>query len=205
MLTKPLKALLLLILLGMPVLFYLFLQSFGENQYEIPVYYQEGIPEQLPGCEQGEVPHSLNPFFQNDICGIWPCSELKGKQTIISLVKSDCQDQVISQVARINNIFRDEPAFHSVTLPLDSVANPELIYQQRRLYAIPEGLWSWWSYQKETDNLVRCGLNQNLDCISTNKVILVDKHYKIRGVYTISDVEEMDRLVTEFQILLAET
>ena len=186
------------------MLFYLFLRSFGENKYEIPIYYQDGIYEQLPGCSRGEKPHSLSTFLQKDLCKIWDCSDLTGKHTIISLIKSDCKEEVISQVARISNIFREEPSFHALMLPLDSIANQKLLHQQRELYALPEELWSWWSYQEGTDQLLRCGLNLTNDCSSINKVILIDQDYRIRGIYTITDVEELDRLVTEFRILLGE-
>ena len=181
------------------------LRSFGENKYEIPVYFLEGISEQLPGCVQGEIPHSLNAYLPQELCKIWNCSDIKGKHTIISLIKSDCKDEVISQVARICNIFREEPSFHAITLPLDSIVNQNMLHQQRKLYTLPEDQWSWWDYQEGTDHLVRCGLNLTNDCSSVKKVILIDQKSRIRGIYAITDVEEVDRLVTEYRILLSES
>ena len=203
MFSKQLKALLLLILLGMPVLFYLFLQSFGENKYEVPVFFENGIPDRVSGCETDE-PHSLTNYFQSDACDTWSCSQVVGKYTVFCFIKSECETEAISQFARVNNLFRDQSTFHAVAVALDSVTDQQALTNQLELYKIPKNLWSWWTYQQGTETLVRCGFNLNIDCNASQTMVLIDKDYRIRGIYNSQDEEEMDRLVTEYQILQAE-
>ena len=203
MLSKQLKALLLLILLGMPVLFYLFLQSFGENKYEIPIFFEDGISDRLSGCER-EVPHTIDNYFQSEACDDWSCSEVAGKYTVFCFIKSNCQSDAISELARVSNVFREKPFFHAVTIALDSLTDQRVLTKQVELYSLPESVWSWWSFQQGTEHLVRCGFNLNIDCDASHMVILVDSEYRIRGIYNSQDEQEMDRLVTEYQILEAE-
>ena len=48
----------LVIIIASPILVVLFLQLFGENRFEVPVYHQE-FPPDYCGCENIEIPYSL--------------------------------------------------------------------------------------------------------------------------------------------------
>jgi protein SCO1/2 len=202
--SKPFQALLLLILLAMPVFFYLFLQKFGENEYKIPVYYQQGT-NPLPGCNESAKPHIISPYFLEDPCREWNCSFIKNKLAVFSFSKAGCSTKALNEVARVCNVYRDQPLFHSVTLAVDGSITKDLVNQQSELYSLPANVWSWWIYDSSVETLVKCGFNLDLDCSLVSQVILVDQEKQIRGYYNADDPEEMDRLVTEFEILIKES
>ncbi|HZY78809.1 MAG TPA: hypothetical protein VFE50_04755 [Cyclobacteriaceae bacterium] len=54
------KKIILFVALGVPILVFIFLKFFGKNEFDIPVYYAEGIGRQLPGCNSSNtVPYLL--------------------------------------------------------------------------------------------------------------------------------------------------
>jgi len=50
-LNKYLKGIFLTATLLIPVVIFLFLKFFGENKFDIPIYYQEGVPHAFNACE----------------------------------------------------------------------------------------------------------------------------------------------------------
>ncbi len=201
---KRVKALLLLLLLGMPIAFYLFLQGFGENVYNIPVFYENGIPDPIPGCAKDPKPHLIDEFISKGPCQLWNCPDIDGKFVVFSFVQTGCSTTQFSEIARVCNVFRDQVLFKTVTVLLDSEVSAELPDQNASLYGLSQDDWSWWPYHQSVASLVQCGFNLSLDCNSWEKLVLVDNLFQIRGYYLATDPEEMDRLVTEINLLLME-
>ena len=112
------KPLLLMLLLGMPVALYLFLQNFGENEYQIPILFEDGIESPLPNCPNGKEPHLVKNFFTEAFCEIWDCTETEGKLVVYSLYSNKCSTSPLVEVARVCNNFRDQLKFHMITIPL---------------------------------------------------------------------------------------
>lgn len=54
------KPILLFLALLLPMLVYIFLKQFGRNRFDLPVFYEEGIGRELPGCPPNSaVPYTL--------------------------------------------------------------------------------------------------------------------------------------------------
>ena len=196
------KQLLLTLLLAMPVALYLFLQSFGENEYQIPILFEDGIVSPLPNCPNSEEPHLVKNFITEASCKIWDCTEVEGKLVVYSLYNNKCSTSQLVEVARVCNNFRDQPKFHVITIPIVPQPLTSEEISEIQLYGSNEERWSWWPYQPDVDQIVRCGFNLQQNCLSTEQVILVDSQSKIRGYYQATDPEEIDRLITEIHILL---
>ena len=200
--TKWVRVPLLFFLLGMPVAFYIFLQSFGENEYDLPVLYEDGIPDPIPGCAENRKPHAIEQLVNEGPCQSWDCSDIDGKLVIFSFAKMGCTTTHLGEIARICNIYRNQSLFHAVTVPLDSEVQPKTQDQNASLYGLSQDIWSWWPYYQNVASLVQCGFNLNMDCNTSDQVVLVDSLFQIRGYYLASDLQEMDRLVTEIKLLL---
>ncbi len=205
MLTKWIKALLLLLLLGLPVASYLFLQSFGENKYEIPIFYEDGIPDPLPECAENQKPHLIDRFVDEGPCQPWNCSDIDGKLVVFSFIKKGCTTTHLSEIARVCNNYSDQILFQAVTVLLDPKVSGEAHDRYNSLYDLSHGIWSLWPYHATVASLVQCGFNLSMDCNSSEQVVLVDNLFQIRGYYLASDPQDMDRLVTEITLLLMET
>jgi len=44
----------------LPILVFIFLKMFGKNEFEIPVYYSEGVTREIPGCKSYPAPYVLS-------------------------------------------------------------------------------------------------------------------------------------------------
>jgi protein SCO1/2 len=195
------KVLLLIFILGMPVLIYLFLQGFGENQYEIPVLYQDGLEIPNQDCPDFKVPHRVDQIINEGPCENWNCSPIGQKMTLFSFASSDCQHH-LSEIARVCNLFKDQEKFNSITIPLDDDVSNDMIASYLEQYPIKPDAWIWWTHDFYVNTIMSCGFNLSLDCSSIEQVVLVDQNAQIRGYYRIEETEELDRLVTEITILL---
>ena len=197
------KALLLILILGIPVLLYLFLQSFGENQYQVPVMYVEGMVDPKEGCPEGTKPHTLDHLIKQGPCDLWHCSQLEGKMVLFSFMKADCNSESLSQVIRVCNQYKNIPSFLAVTISLDQQADSGIIRDFARQYSIQSEVLAWWSFHEATPLVMHCGFNLEMDCSVTQKAVLLDPQSRIRGYYQLDDPQEIDRLVTEIAILLS--
>lgn len=195
------KVLLLILILGMPVLIYLFLQGFGENKYEIPVFYQDGLPDPKQDCSELKIPHRIDYLINKGPCKSWNCSLIEQKLVLFSFASSNCQHN-LGEIARVGNLFKDQSKFKAVTLSLDSALSNNIMAPYFKQYPIAQNAWLWWSYSAETNLILECGFNLTQDCSSTQQAVLVDQDFQIRGYYLVNDAEELDRLVTEITILL---
>ena len=204
MASKTIKMLLLLLLLGVPVLIYLFLQGFGENQYTLPIYYEEGIPDSGDDCATMPVPHTLSDFIEIKNCQNGNCAQVKNKVVLFNFVSNECSTQSLEAIARITNQYKDKDLFHTVTVFTDSETTNSEIASYSELYNISENSWSWWDYQASVPNLVKCGFNLSMNCELVNQAVLLDQNQRIRGYYSTTDAEELDRIATEIAILLTD-
>ncbi len=197
------KVPLLFVLLGIPVVLYLFLQEFGKNEFDLPVYYHEGISDPVSGCETNLVPHTIKQFVGELPCQLWDCSVVGEKLVVFSFIKSGCSTDHLGEIARVCNYFEDQTMLHTITVPMDAGVSEEVLNLNTKFYGLTREVWSWWQYQSNVIDLVQCGFNLSLDCATSAQVVLLDKQFQIRGYYLASDLQEMDRLLTEIKILLS--
>lgn len=53
------KKIILFVALPLPIIVFIFLKFFGKNEFEVPVYYTEGVDRTIPGCNSYPVPYVL--------------------------------------------------------------------------------------------------------------------------------------------------
>lgn len=177
---KLIKWLFLFMLIALPVSVYVFLQAFGENKFTIPIYHEEGITDIVTGCNQNLGQHIVPAFVENDSIST---------QNLIGIVIYNIGDvDKAQELDKSNNL-----------LMLDEKLD----------------VWNNVVYQdltSKTDELVKfanCGLVlRNIevvgDYIKNDTLVLVDNQRRIRGYYSVLDRVEVDRLITEVNVLLTE-
>jgi len=101
-----LKKIILFVALPLPVLIFFFLKFFGKNEFEVPVYYAEGVNRMIPGCYSYPTPYVLPDSALN----AWGWT--KAKATLIVL--SD-NGSVNGNLARVADLF-DEGDYATVTV-----------------------------------------------------------------------------------------
>ena len=194
------KWIFLFFILGLPVCIYFFLQAFGDNKFDVPVFYQEGISEPIGNCSGTSgsfIVPNLNKYdssFQIDIKGL----------TVLDIGTTTCD----SCQQKINNLLSLWDKYENLeNFNIHSI----LEGKGRGSYASPNIEWK--VYNSPTPalmELANCGLNLELihsDEQKINKngmVVLVDGQRRIRGYYNIFDQKETDRLVVELEIIRKE-
>ncbi|MEX2336112.1 MAG: hypothetical protein WD555_02435 [Fulvivirga sp.] len=173
---KFLKIFFLVIMLAIPLGIFIFLRIFGDNKFDIPVYYSEGLEDEVTNCSykggQFVVPDSL-------IAG-------KGPSVVL--------------------FFLEESDFNAITLDnhgrrLDDIFGeeiPEIFVYAEQSAALQEPNMQIRLLPKESlKQIMQCGFILK----DFNKYVLVDGKNRIRGYYG-TELEEVDRLIVEIKILL---
>jgi protein SCO1/2 len=190
-------------MLLVPGLVFLFLHSFGENQYTIPVYYAESNELPETSCENISVPYSLSRLEYSVLGGNLEAAEpvtsadWLGSAVLIAVLPPECNlcagqaalSRVTKAVAKKNNlqlfaIDTSEPSSQKVTSnnfqTIKLAGEPLEIFRCKLL--IPE---------VANGELFR----------AYNQLVLLDSQQRIRGYYQAEDRKEVDRLIQEIQIL----
>lgn len=215
---SPWKTGLLLIILVIPVFIYLFLQSFGSNSYAIPIFYEDGVVSSLPNCEFAEGQHYIPEFklISQDQTNITD-KALENNITIVDFFFTSCPDicpVMSSELSRVQEVFRNKKLVNLLSITVDpAYDSPAILKKYAEEFGADTAQWNFLTGEKETIySLARCGFllpvedgdGSKEDFIHSEKIILVDQQKRIRGYYDGTDREEIDRLITEINILLDE-
>lgn len=181
------KVLILGATVAIPVIIILILQGFGENEFEIPLYYQEQTD--IRECEV-EFPYTVPRVMFSD--GVSSLALPDGMLVMIFRTDDD-QEQV--QVIRLLDEYGDREDLSIIQMsdsPLDESGNEESI-----MIVLPED---------EIADLKKCklliGTHLNEE-IQTDEIgmVLIDQERRIRGYYAADNRAETDRLIIEIDIL----
>ena len=183
------------IVLGIPVLIAVILKFFGESQYEIPIYYEDGVVNLECGIQTTDQ-YYLQSLHDgdNDILSF-------REATTILFIQSELNNpsvQIDQQIARMMSTKTS-----SNELRICVLTNDQSMLNISSDYLVLE-------YDIESlRQVVNCELLVSSSEIAEeeigyNTVILIDDSGRIRGYYDGTEEEEFDRLSAEVDILLTE-
>ena len=185
-------------MLAIPVSIFLFLKFFGNNEFEVPVLYENGIP----GCEQGQKPHQV------------PSVQLTGPDnSIIETGKLDgylvygflANQDSLNLRQRIIQLVRIQDAFYEIGSPtFVLLTNRQEYFENIQSESMDLGLLSQGYHlgvveNQNLQNFLKCGIG--LDESASKKLVLVDTDKIIRGIYDGSEMEQTEQLILELKIL----
>lgn len=200
----------------MPAFVILFLHGFGENKFEIPV-----MNPSSPDCKATVVggTHRIPPFrFTSQDGKEVTDKDFEGKVYIVDFFFSRCPDicpTMTAELVRVQEAFKDAEEVKMLSFSVDPAHDSvEVLKEYATKFAINTKQWSLVTGdKKEIYNMARCGYfisaRENsspiaVDFVHSDKVVLIDKEKRIRGYYSGTSRKEIDRLITEIQILLKE-
>ena len=214
---RLLKFLLLVCILMIPVLIIIFLKGFTQNQYDIPVFFENGIEDPFQECgypsgEQHYIPEFT--FYSQDSARIGR-PDMEGKITIVDFFFTSCPSIcpiMSSEMERVQDAFRNDPEVQIFSITVDpEYDTPGVLTDYASKHGASEGKWFFLNGpQQETLDLIRCGFalpfvdgqGQPEDVVHSDKFMLVDGEGRIRGYYSGTEREEVDKLILETKILL---
>jgi protein SCO1/2 len=214
------KILVLGFLVVFPILIAVFLFTQGENQYELEVFYENGVVSTNTFCQFEEgVQHTIPDFDlvnQDDL----PINQdmLADKLTIVSFFFTSCPTicpTMNSEMLRVQeSLSRHSDALQILSFSVDpEYDTPAVLSEYGQALGADPQFWNMATGNREAIYmLARCGFLLPVEdggddpyaFIHSEKFILVDKSKRIRGYYEGTSREEVDRLIQETQVLLHE-
>lgn len=207
----------LVCILLLPVLIFLFLKGFGNNEYDLPIFFQKGVDNPFKECPVTDsTQHYIPDFtFINQEGKPIGRSQMEGKITVVDFFFTSCPSicPVMSkELSRVNDMFREEPRAQLMSISIDpEFDTPQVLKEYADEHEAIAGKWHFLSGPKlETFQLARCGfvlpaLDGNGvpdDFVHSDKFILIDAEGRIRGYYSGTTREQVDLLILEMKILL---
>lgn len=215
---KPVKALILGILLLVPILIFIFVSVFGTHHFGLRGYYPK-LDEagEVIYNAAGDTVFQAVPYFEllahtGDTISQ---SVLDSNLYVAHFFAPDCSgtcQKVFSQIARVQEVFANKPSVNFVSIAVDAQqVSLEPLQQLAQTYgAIDEQWYLLTGPAEQVHPLVQKGFKEQLTLLAdgsysySHRLLLVDRDKVIRGIYDGTDREEVDRLVTEIKVLLDE-
>lgn len=200
---KQWKTGILLLTLAIPVFIWLFLKYFGQNSFDLPVFYTNGI-DSLAECGNGPRPHALPSFSLTKTSGdTLTANDFDGDIVISYFLPANCTDScelVLERLATLQNVFSRQEKFKIVVFAQPVYSLPDVVSLEQR-FNINPALWNFVIGKDEAqiNYLMQCGFV--LASAPEHMLVLTDAKRRIRGYYQATDPEEVDRLKGEVKIL----
>jgi protein SCO1/2 len=220
---KTFKAGILITLLVVPALVFLFLKTFGENEFKLPYYFPELDERGHAVVESGDTLFRQIEDFElvSQDKAFLRLSDLRGDIKLVSFFFSRCGivcPILNSNLARVQETFKNESSIKLLSITVDSdFDTPEVL----KAYAeeIGPGLKNWYFLSGDkayiydlaikgfklpvSDASVYTDIELDVDelFIHSEKVLLLDGDDFIRGIYDGTDLEEMERIRLEVKVL----
>lgn len=171
------KAFYLFLALALPGLIFVFLKFFGKNEFDVPVYYKDGLPKDSVCHASG-----VGPYVVPDSVFLKMGATKVGSTRIVA-VYPFIQDD-LSELNRIATKYQAERVETLVVSGMPNLPKSKLPVTQ-----LGYSTFGW---------LVSCGLRVH----EPWSVVLIDEKNQIRGYYDGNRRDEMDRLDLELSIVL---
>lgn len=193
--SNKIKSVFLVLIILLPVAIFLFLKSFGNNQFEIPVLYQNGVVDTLnSNCGRSTaIPYLVNTKPASQV--VHKIYHFEKNVTVGLEFRLQELERIQNAIGPNNGVllfsFLDSP---SITKRAFDKLDDRINYNP-----------SFWSIRPV--NSATYSIFKNCELVMSeidDRVVLVDKKERIRGYYDINDREETDRLIVEIKILIAQ-
>ncbi|WP_181305927.1 SCO family protein [Rufibacter sp. XAAS-G3-1] len=211
---SPKKALVLGTLLLLPVLAFLFLKMFGVNRFSLRTYFPATVDSTMvEGQWRYDTTYHQVPDFrlisQNGV----PFSqqELEGKIYVANFFDTSCGvpcKQMSTQLSRVQDAFRLRPDVRILSYTIHPEKDtPEVLKQYAESFRAEPTKWIFLTGPKEQLQRVAQAFylpSQDTSSEQDKRLFLVDKEKQVRGIYNGTDPADVDRLITEINVLLSE-
>jgi protein SCO1/2 len=222
---RPRQTILLGLLLLVPVLAFLFLYGFGRNHYALPTYLPEradSVRTEAGGWQRDTVFHRVRPYRLRTPGGRELAStELgKGLYLVQFYAPGEASALAARALARIQERFRPEPRVRLVTLvPAEATpaATDAKLQKLSEQYGTITGKWVVGAMAADSlRQLAQYEFGQAAlrpehfpfkpatepGNLLPSRLLLVDDAQHVRGYYDATDKYEVERLITEINVLL---
>jgi protein SCO1/2 len=213
---KPIKALILGFLLLVPILVFIFINVFGTHHFSLQTYYPklddagavvysatgDTVFEQVPSLK-------LRSLAGESITQ----AALEDQVYVAHFFSGSCTDaclKIFSQLVRVQEAFENNQQIRLVSIGAEaSPDNLQRLQQLANEFGVRPDRWLLLTGDTSDVLALAAGYHEPFEqhqgiLTPSPRLVLVDKEKRIRGIYTGTDPEEVDRLVLEINVLLDE-
>jgi len=195
----------------------MFLKSFGNNTYDIPIFFEQGVDNPFQECPVADTTQHYIPDFTfvNQKSEDVGSKDMKGKVTVVDFFFTSCPSicpVMSSELERVNDMFREEPSLQILSISIDPTYDTsEILQDYADKYNASAGKWDFLTGDKdEIYQLAKCGfilptldgMGVPDDFAHSDKFVLIDQEGRIRGYYSGTNREDVDLLMLEAKVLL---
>ncbi|RZJ58521.1 MAG: hypothetical protein EOO55_00395 [Hymenobacter sp.] len=223
---RPRQTLLLGLLLLVPVLAFLFLYGFGSNHYALPTYLPEradSVRTTGGGWQRDTVYHRVRLSALQSATDQAAAAKTLGQGLyiiqVLSAANPNEQDsQGAREMMRVQEKFRREPRVRLATLvPASSGQATEQLQKLSEQYGTISGKWLVLAVAPDSvRHLAQYELGLTAlqpqhfpfrpatepATLTAGRLLLLDDAQHVRGIYDGTDIHEIERLLTEINVLL---
>ncbi|ALI97938.1 SCO family protein [Rufibacter tibetensis] len=219
---SPKKALVLGTLLLLPVLVFLFLKMFGVNRFSLRTYFPATVDStQVAGEWKYDTTYHQVPDFKltSHTGTAFSQKDLEGKIYVANFFFTSCKGpctQMSTQLSRVQDAFRLQPDVRIISHTLKPQEDsPAVLSEYAESFKARPNKWIFLTGpENEIQRLAEKGYRlTSLESalpdgspalLQSNRFVLVDKEKHVRGIYDGTDAADVDRLITEINVLLSE-
>jgi protein SCO1/2 len=221
---QTLKRIFLAGILVIPAFVFIFLMTFGENKFSIPLFGRKQLSilnpksDLCPQPANGDTMHRVPPFKFLSQDGVEITEkDFEGKIYVAEFFFTRCPTicpKMTAELTRIQEAFKDSKEVkilsHSIDPLYDSI---QILKQYGQRYNADFSMWTFVTGDSTAIyQAAKCGYfiavqkspDTSLIFDHSEKLVLIDKQRRIRGFYAGTKREEVDRLIAEIQILMRE-
>ncbi len=208
---KNVKALILGFLLLVPLLIFAFISIFGEHHFVVKTYFPEvdATGQVRYNADGDTVFQQIHDFSLVTQRGKpFTAADLQGNITVVYFFTTNCTDckRISSQLVRIQEGFEEYPEVQLLSITAEPEQDTaEALQQYAKTYGAKEGKWFFLTGERqEILDLAEQGFKLPIGkqrLLRTDQLLLLDKENKVRGIYDGSNQKEIERLITETNVL----
>ena len=205
------KALILGFLLLVPLLIFAFISIFGTHNFTLRTYFPKvDALGEVQYTASGDTVFQQVPDFSLGSSQGKPftASDLEDHITVVHFFDTASPElqEISSQLVRLQEKFEEYPEVEIVSISIDPEHDSAAVLQQyAATYGAKEDKWYVLTGDRqEINELAQEGFMLPLGkqrVLVTDRLMLLDKDKKVRGIYKGTDEKEIERLVTEINVL----
>ena len=205
------KALILGFLLLVPLLIFAFISIFGVHHFTLRTYFPEvDASGEVQYTASGDTVFQQVPDFSlvSGQGGRFTALDLEDHITVVHFFDTASPElqEISSQLVRLQEKFEEYPEVEIVSISIDPEHDSAAVLQQyAATYGAKEDKWYVLTGDRqEINELAQEGFMLPLGkqrVLVTDRLMLLDKDKKVRGIYKGTDEKEIERLVTEINVL----
>lgn len=206
---KYVKAGLLIIVLVVPALIFLFLQSYTANHFDLPYFVplRNSVTNEVVRKGEDTVFYQVKDFSLTSVTSdlVINSAQLQGKTVVINAFKSPCDagcDRTLTELTRVSALHQAYPSFTILTIANKNEESLAKLarYQKTGWYVttVPDSMYA--GVVQGTFHLLPDDNNDKTISFN-NRLILLDGNGYIRGYYDAGKTEEIERLLAEIRVL----